>query len=199
MANGDDLLGDDDLLGLDSDLLGDLDELGLRLPNPFRRKKKNRPALRTPVGRALAAAQNRAVTQQAFAQGLPSQQGSKAFGQFLPFPTGTFAAGVGALTLPARPQRNIIIERLVIALGRNGSTATGLVTVTNFTIGVDPQFAQTGSIPADIFSPTAVGTMFKANTAEKGIDVTLQLAISPVPTTSDTVIVSAAALGPTLA
>jgi hypothetical protein len=182
VANADDdYLGDDDYGYPES---GYDDELGA----PRRRV----------VRRAAPARGNkRAALARAFASRMAS--GGNPLRDFLmPFPVGTFTATSGPLTLPAQPQKRFIGERLVIAFGRNGTSATGLVTMTGLAVGVDPQFVVQGSVPADAFSPLAVGTRLKLDASVPGVLITLQLAVAPAPTMTDTIVVASTLIGPAL-
>lgn len=132
-------------------------------------------------------------------QRLQPDAGGIVLDQLLPFPNGSFTAAIAALTLSAAPQRAFRMRRLVIDFGRVGATATGLVQVTQLTIGADPQFVATGSIPAAMFASTAVGVHLKGNAARPGVTVVLALSVTPAPGAGDTILVSAAATGPSIA
>jgi hypothetical protein len=174
-----DLLDGDDELGWD-------DELGAAKPRrtPFggRRPVKKPASKRKALMRAIASRM---------------QGGDNPKRDFImPFPAGTFTAAVTTLSLPQGPQKPFVGRRLVIDFGRVGTTSTGLVTITNLAVGVDPQFVATGSVPANAFSPTAVGTRLEMDASEPGITITMQLAVAPAPTMTDTIAVSAALIGP---
>lgn len=118
--------------------------------------------------------------------------------QIMPFTNGQFTSAVTALNLTGNPQRAFQPRRLVVELGRVGPTSTGLVQVTQFTIGADPQFVSTGSIPVTMFQATAVGIMLKPAAARPGITITLSLSLTGALTAPDVINVSAAAVGPAL-
>lgn len=118
--------------------------------------------------------------------------------QVMPFPNGTFTSLVTTLNLPAQPQRKFMLSRLVIDTARIGATSTGLVQVTNLTVGAEPQFVNTGSVPVSMFGATAVGIHLRANAARPGVVVTLALSLTGPLTAPDTIVVSAAGVGPAL-
>ena len=186
--------GYDDMGADDEELIlaGAYDDMGW---NPFRRRGRKAPARRgapaLPAGRPAPAAARRAALKayQPDATGLPLDQ-------VMPFPNGTFTAAVTALLLQAQPQREFQARRLVIDLARIGASATGLVQVTQFTVGADPQFVNTGSIPASMFQSTAVGIALKPAAARPGVTISLGLSVAPAPAGADTIVVSAAAVGP---
>jgi hypothetical protein len=121
-----------------------------------------------------------------------------ALDQIVPFSAATLTAAAPTATLNAFPQRAFMLRRLVISLGRVGATAlTALVTVTQLTVGADPQFVATGAIPADMFANTAVGVRLKPNAARPGITIFLGMAAAGL-VAPDTVAVSAAGIGPAI-
>jgi len=119
--------------------------------------------------------------------------------QVMPFPNGSFTSLVTSLNLTAQPQRKFQLSRLVIDTARIGATATGLVQVTNLVVGAEPQFVNTGAVPQSMFGATAVGIHLRANAARPGVTVTLSLSLTGGLTAPDTIVVSAAAVGPALA
>jgi hypothetical protein len=132
-------------------------------------------------------------------QAIAPDAGQVGLDQVMPFPNGTFTLTVGNLNLTAQPQRKFQLARLVIDTARIGATATGIVQVTQLTVGAEPQFVNTGSVPSSMFSSVAVGIHLRANAARPGVTVTLSLSITPLPLVADTVVVSSAAVGPALA
>jgi len=108
--------------------------------------------------------------------------------QPLGFPTVAFTATSGtSLSTTTRPQRPFKGKRLVIDLARTGATATGLVTVTGLFIGTNNQFVSTAPIGAAAFAATAFDVNMELAACTTAIDVTVQLAISVAPTTTDRV------------
>lgn len=87
--------------------------------------------------------------------------------QMAPMPLTTIQAGASA-TVSFRPQRPIRAERLVL----DGAIVAG-VFVTDFLIGADPQFVNSGAVPVSVFAPTGFNMELRGNTAQPGIDVTL--------------------------
>lgn len=154
------------------------------------RQPRQPPRGRLPWGNA-APRRDALEAYQPDARGLPLDQ-------ILPFTGGTFTAAVTNLLLPGTPQRSMQPRRLVIDLGRVGATATGIVQVTQFNVGADPQFVQTGAVPASMFGATAVGIMLKPAAARPGITVSLGLSLTGALVGADVIIVSAAAVGPAI-
>lgn len=144
-----------------------------------------------PAAASTAARRNALADYQPDATGLPLDQ-------VMPFPNGQFTSVVTTLLLQAQPQREFQPRRLVIDLGRVGATSTGLVQVTQFTVGADPQFVNTGSIPAAMFQATAVGIALKPAAARPGVTVSLGLSLTGALTAPDVINVSAAAVGPAI-
>lgn len=89
--------------------------------------------------------------------------------QMAPMPLVTVPANQ-TLTVTFRPQRPIRAERLVL----DGSMTAGLF-VTDFLIGAEPQFVNAGAVPVSVFAPSAFNMELRGNTAQPGIDVTIQL------------------------
>lgn len=142
---------------------------------------------------AVDAAQRRA----ALSQYQPDARGD-ALDQIMPFTSAVLTLAAPTSTLTGQPQRAFMMRRLVISLGRTGASAlASLVTVTALTVGADPQFVSTGSIPADMFSNNAVGVRIKPNAARPGITIFLGVAAAGLAG-ADTVAVSAAGLGPAI-
>jgi hypothetical protein len=138
-----------------------------------------------------------APRRQALAAYQPDASGV-AVDQVMPFTTGTFTSVVTALNLTAQPQRAFQLRRLVIDRLNTGATAIGMVLVTGLVVGADAQLVNTGSIPAAMFSPLAVGTGLKPAAARPGITITLSLALQGALTNPDTVFIAAAASGPAI-
>lgn len=87
--------------------------------------------------------------------------------QIAPIPLTTIPAN-STVNVEFRPQRPIRIERLII----DGATIAGLF-VTDILIGAEPQFVNSGAVPASVFAPLAFGTDLRGNTAQPGISVTI--------------------------
>jgi hypothetical protein len=106
----------------------------------------------------------------------------------------TFSATSGTiLQLTGFPQKLFHPQRLILAVGRNGTTATGLVLVTAANIGADNQLvsaAGAGGIPSDNFLATGVDLNINWSIATPGIQVTVLLVISLAPSSTDTVTVA---------
>jgi len=205
---GDELGEDEIILAGYDDLAGD--ELGF---NPFGAVARGVRAVgrgagrlvgrggRRPAARALMpvnrAALDAAARREALAQYQPDSRGD-ALDQFMPFESAVLTLAAPTATLRGFPQRAFMMRRLVISLGRTGPSAlASLVTVTQLTVGADPQFISTGAIPADVFSNNAVGTRFKPNAARPGITIFCGVAAAGLAG-ADTVSVAAVGIGPAI-
>lgn len=140
--------------------------------------------------------------------GVPSQRimptipGSPAIGvklQPLGFNAIAFTATSGtALPATTRPQKPFKGRRLVVDIARTGTTATGLVTVTSVTIGVNNQFVSTGAVGAGSFAATAFDCNVEFSACSTALDITVNYAISAAPTTTDRVDVGTTLFGETV-
>jgi hypothetical protein len=171
------------------DDMGYDDEMGAR-------RRAVAPRARPAPARAVAIRPAPAAARQAALRSFMADSNGLPVDQVMPFPTGQFTSAVTTLLLTAQPQREFQPRRLVIDFGRVGATSTGLVSVTQFTVGADPQFVTTGSIPASMFSPTAVGMSLKPSAARPGVTIALGLSLLGALTNPDVVNVVAAAVGP---
>jgi len=140
--------------------------------------------------------------------GIPSQRiiptvpGAPAIGvklQPLGFGSVTFTATSGtALPATTRPQKPFKGRRLVCALARTGTTATGLVSIASLTIGVNNQFVSTGAVGADAFGPGAFDCNVELSACSTALDITVNYTISAAPTMTDTVAISTTLFGETV-
>jgi hypothetical protein len=169
-------MGDDDLI-----LAGD--DMGRRRGRRGRSRNVQRP-----IGAARRAALQ---MYQADNAALPTDLA-------MPFDEGSFDLTHPTLSLNAQPQREFQVRRLVIELGRDGTTATGAVRVTNLDIGVDRVFTNNGRLPVSMFANNTVGIHIKPTAARPGIVCNLGLIVTPAPGGTDSILVSAGAAGPSL-
>lgn len=133
---------------------------------------------------------------------MPSIPGAPAIGvklQPLGFNAITFTAASG-LTLPAttRPQKPFKGKRLVADIARTGASATGLVTITSLTIGVNNQFVSTGPVGAGAFAAGAFDTNVELSACSTALDITVNYAISVAPAMADTVAIATTLFGETV-
>jgi hypothetical protein len=130
---------------------------------------------------------------------VPDVPGSPASGlrlQPLGLGTATFSNTSGTiLSISASPQRPFKPQRLVVDLSRTGASSTGLVTVNRIDVGSDNQLIGSSPLPVAAFSATAVDCNLSFAPATPGILITVQLAISSAPTTTDTVVCAGMMLG----
>ena len=102
-------------------------------------------------------------------QKLLNDNASIARRQMAPMPL-TMVPAKNTVTVTIRPQRPIRAERLVL----DGQAINGLF-VTDFLVGAEPQFVNSGAVPASVFSPSGFNMELRGNTAQPGIDITLVL------------------------
>lgn len=91
-------------------------------------------------------------------------------------------------------------KRMIVDISRNGTTATGLVTVSRIDIGADNMLATsggTGPIPASMFNFAGVDLNLSFSVATPGITITVQLTTSTAPSSTDTIACSVGMLGST--
>lgn len=79
-------------------------------------------------------------------------------------------ASLATVTVTSRPQILFRPQRIVIP----ASVGTNFV-ITDIRIGKDSQLVQSTELPAEIFSPTAVGVMLTLDTAQQGCDVSMSV------------------------
>jgi hypothetical protein len=97
----------------------------------------------------------------------------------------TIAAGATTATVSIRPQRPILVRRLVITetdslTAAPAEPANALVTVLN--VGVNSQFVGTSGVPTLAFGPLATDIVLAGDVATPGVDVTLTITCTD-PTT----------------
>lgn len=90
--------------------------------------------------------------------------------QVLPVGNQSIPAG-GTVTFQTIPQRPFRCERLVIT----HAGAPGDVLVNDVRVGATPQFVAAGSVSAEVFQATAVGSSLRGDTAQPGITVSVQV------------------------
>lgn len=130
---------------------------------------------------------------------LPSASG-RLLRQFLGFPVFSFTATSGtSIRQITRPQRSIALDRIIADVARSGTTATGLVTVTQFKIGAEDMLAGNDALPIGMFAANVTSGKFAGYTAKGGIDVSMTLNITAAPTTTDRVDVSVGGFGDAVA
>lgn len=133
---------------------------------------------------------------------IPSIPGVPALGvklQPLGFSAVAFTATSGtALTATTRPQKPFKGKRLVVDTARTGTTATGLLSVTSLTIGVQNQFVSTGAIGAGSFAAGAFDVNMELSACSTALDISVNYALSVAPTTTDRVDVGTTLFGETV-
>lgn len=133
---------------------------------------------------------------------IPSIPGAPAIGvklQPLGFNVITFSATSGtALVATTRPQKPFKGRRLVVDIARTGATATGLVSITAITVGVNNQLASTGAVGAGAFVAGAFDCNVELSACSSALDISVNYAISAAPTMTDTVVVSTTLFGETV-
>lgn len=130
---------------------------------------------------------------------IPSVPGAPGIGlklQPLGFNIVTFSATSGA-ALPAstRPQKPFKGKRLVTEIARVGATATGLVTITSLTVGVNNQFVSTGAVSAGAFAATAFDVNMELSACTSALDISVNYSITPSPTGTDVAVIGTTLFG----
>lgn len=157
-----DIVGQEDI-----DVSGDVGWLqGMNISQLVRRAQPAQAAIvqpAQPTAMALPAGSQGAVV-------APQQPRGILRRQVLPIPATTVSAG-GSTTITLQPQRAFRVERLVL-----GSTVTpSNCVVSDITVGANRQFVAAGDVPLAAFSPDAVGTGLRGDTANPGVTVTITL------------------------
>lgn len=133
---------------------------------------------------------------------MPSIPGAPAIGiklQPLGFSTVAFTATSGtALSATTRPQKPFKGRRLVVDLVRTGATATGLVTITSITVGVQNQLVSTGAVGVGAFAATAFDCNVELSACSSALDIAVNYAISAAPTMTDRVDIATTVFGETV-
>jgi len=169
----DDVLGD--VLGDDEDMMGDDDVEGDVLGAIRRRRRRKR--------RMIAAGVQRVGERK----------------QFLPFPALAFTAASGLiLTTTVNAQRPFRGSRIIASVTRTGATSTGLVTLSDFRVGNDPQAIAVGETPIEAFAATAFGLQVDLDSSQPGVVYTAILRISVAPGGTDRVDCALAVFGAAL-
>lgn len=98
-------------------------------------------------------------------------------------------------TLSIQPQVPFKGDRLVIDFTRTGASATGLLTVTAFAVGIKNQLAGFGPIGIGGLGPTATDIFIVMDPAGPGVTITLSITVTAIPTTTDRIDVNATLWG----
>jgi len=93
--------------------------------------------------------------------------------------------GLAVVQVTARPQVPCRPARLIVEVIRSGATSTGAVTIQSITVGTRNQFIGAAAVPAGAFAAGAFDATLLGDAAQPGVDVTIVLAISLVPTAPD--------------
>lgn len=188
-------LGDDDILGaLDAEELG-ARARGRRVAQSGRRPMGINPAqlARATAGRAGGVQAMPVANLMAPISGVPSRGLRKSW---LPMGQVTFTATSGtALNLTVQPQKPFRATRQVYTFARTGASATGLLTMTDLSIGQNRQPAAPGAAPLEAFGPNSFDVDVDLDPANTSINVVASLAVSAAPTMADTIAVSGMLVG----
>lgn len=133
---------------------------------------------------------------------MPSIPGAPAIGvklQPLGFTTVAFTAASGtALPATTRPQKPFKGKRLVVDIARTGASATGLVTITSITIGVNNQLVSTNAVGAGSFAAGSFDTNVELSACSSALDIVVNYAISAAPAGADRVDIATTLFGETV-
>jgi len=100
-----------------------------------------------------------------------------------------------ALQATTRPQRPFKPKRLVVDIARTGTTATGLVKVTEISIGTNNQMVSRNPIGAGAFAATAFDVNLELAACSTALDITVGYSLSVAPTMTDRVDIGTTMLG----
>lgn len=183
LGDGSDFMGDVDGLEMgDAELINDLADVGA-LRRRHGRGRRGRRGGRGMDARRL----------------IPRVPGAPAVGlrlQPLGFPTATFTATSGTfLPVTSRPQRPFKGKRLVVDLARTGTTSTGLIQVTEISIGTNNQSVSRNPMGAGSFSPLAYDTNMELAACTTALDITVGYSNSVVPTSPDKIDIATTIFG----
>lgn len=93
----------------------------------------------------------------------------------IPNRLGQQALGLGTTALTANGSATVTLTpQLPFKPYRLSTTATG-VRIDDIRVGNASQFVAAGSIPAEVFGPTAIGTRLKGDTAVPGVDIIITI------------------------
>jgi hypothetical protein len=180
----------------DAELIDDLADVGA-LPRRmmrggrgagFGRGRRQLPAPQYLPGRAVPARRL-----------IPSVPGAPQIGlrlEPLGFTDVAFTATSGtALAATTRPQRPFKGKRLVCDIARTGATATGLVRVTEISIGTNNQMVSRNPIGAGAFAATAFDVNLELAACSTALDITVGYSLSVAPAMTDRIDVGTTMLG----
>lgn len=121
-------------------------------------------------------------------------------GQPVPFTSVTFSATSGTLLqMTGTPLKPFKGRRLQMAYVRTGATATGLLTITQFTIGVNNQLVGVGGLPVDGYLATAFGVELELAPCNAAIPITMSIQLTGTAITmTDNIVLSGQLIGDTL-
>jgi len=111
----------------------------------------------------------------------------------------TFDANNSQGGFQARPQRPFRCERLLVSVGRQGTSAIGpLVLAQGIYVGTKLQQLQLGEFDLEVFTSNAFGVRMALDCADPGIEVTIALRLAGTLTGTDKILVGAQWLGSSL-
>lgn len=102
---------------------------------------------------------------------------------------GVFTSAITSMVFTARPQVPFRAERVIASVRRAGAAGVTIL-CTTFFIGRQLQLVQNGSFDIEFYSPTAFGVRLALDSAEPGMDITMNMSTSVAPTGTDTLSVS---------
>ncbi|MGL4444974.1 MAG: hypothetical protein ACRCU1_15215 [Alsobacter sp.] len=185
------LEGEDDM-GILEGLEGE--ELGARIRAGRRAQRTGRPVgVRMPAVHEGTPGVMPVRALMAPISGVPARGLRKSY-----LPMGSIAfvlAGLTSQPLTVQPQKPFRPTRVVFALTRTGASATGLVTLTDLSVGQNRQPAAAGAAPIDAFGPLAVDVDVDFDPANTSINVQSTIAITANPTTTDRVDIAGVLFG----
>jgi hypothetical protein len=107
---------------------------------------------------------------------------------------GIFNLANQAITFTARPQVPFRTERMLASVRRTGAAGVLILAQTLF-VGRQLQMVQQGNFDIEFFSPTAFGVRMSLDSAEPGVEITMNCIANPAIAGADTIAVSILLLG----
>jgi hypothetical protein len=109
----------------------------------------------------------------------------------------TFVSGGGTTkAFLARPQKPFRGERLLVVVTKSAGAAATQVLIGSIFVGTDLQVVSAAPLPAEVFGATAFGVRLAMTSAQPGIDIFVNTALSgPALAVGETITVTITMLG----
>lgn len=110
---------------------------------------------------------------------------------------GVFSSTVTDIVFTSKTQRAFRGERPVVIIGRNGTSASGVLPVARpgFFVGTQIVGAALGDVALDAFGPTAFGVRMSFHQATPGVEIVVPVRLNGLLTPGDTISVAMFIIG----